>query len=451
MGLLGSAGVAAGLLLLSVSSAASQGRTLPERLTLEEAIRLAIQSSPQLGGVRAMADAAGADHRAAWGSFLPQASVSMNLGKSDFTRITFIGPEGESETLPDPLSSGSQSSNQSIALNWTLFDQGRRFANLSEQSANLRAAQRQLDDRTAAVVAETGRAFYAALRNQRLLELTEQQILERQLELDIARRRYEIAAVERIDVLAAEGNLLDLQVSLLRTRQQTETSLRTLAVEIGLPAEEGPGTTLADVVDLPSVDAAEGEFLLQEALSGDPEILQLQAQRAAASAGLWGARSSFLPTIQASMNWGNSQSYGLGEPFFQFNPSDGGRNFTLSASWMLFSGFSRVQETAQASSRERQAEEDLRRRRLEIERDVRGFIDQLEQLAGTRDLALRSRQIAQERLDMSRAMYQNGTIDFTALQQAIGGVTSAERQLVDLRFEYLTAWVGLAEFRAVGG
>ena len=411
---------------------------------------MALERSPAVASARAAAGAAGADQRAAWGAFLPTASASLSLSRSEFTRTTFEGEEGVSEMLPEPLDSGSQSASQGLALNWTVLDGGRRFANLSEQSANVRAAQRELDDRMAAVVAAAGRAFYEGLRSQRLLELVERQISDRETELDIARRRYEIAAVERIDVLAAESNLLDARVALLQSRRQAETALRALAVELGVPPDEGPGTTLVDPTDLPRMDDVATDALVSRALGSDPELLQLDARHAAASAALWSTRTAYLPRITASLSWGRSESFELGAPFFQLDPDDTSQRFSVSASWNLFDGFQREQQSARASAQKRQAAEDRRLRRLEIEREVRSLAAEIAQLAETLTLAERSLEIAEERLTMTREMYRNGTIDFTALQQAVSGVVGAERQLINLRFDYLTAWVDLAEYGGGG-
>lgn len=444
-------GLAAALVLgFSAVGVAAQEGALPDTLSLDRALSIALERSPDVRSARAASDAAGAARRAAWGSFLPNASLSAGLNRSDFTKTTFLSEEGTSEILPQPLSSASQSASQGLGLTWTVFDQGRRFSTLKQEGANVRVAQRQLDDRRAAVVLAASQAYYEALRAQRLLELATRQIADREQELELARRRYEIAAVERIDVLAAESNLLDARVSVLTSRRQVDAQLRTLAVALGLSPDGGPGTVLRDIERLPDAGMLESGAVVERVMTRDPEILQLEAQRAAASAGLWSARSGYLPRITASLNWSRGQQFGPDESFFQFDPSDTGRTFSISASWTLFDGFQREQQTAQASSQARQAGEDLLRRRLEIERDVLGYLDEIAQLEETLELAERSFAIAEERLNMTRQMYQNGTIDFTALQQAVSQVTSAERQLINFRYDYLVAWANLEQFGGDG-
>jgi len=427
---------------------AQEARALPDTLSLDRAISLALEMNPDLRTSAAQADAAGAGQLAAWGALLPTASLGLGLNRNDFTRTTFLGEQGTSETLPELLQSSSQGASQSFSLNWTAFDLG-RIANLRQQSANVRAAQRRLDDQRVAVVTAAKRAFYEALRRQRLLELTELQIQDRQLELDVAQRRYEIAAVERTDVLQAESNLLNAQITLLNERREVDNALRVLSVALGLPPEQAEGTVLRDIDALPEAGEGGREAIVETALRSDPELLAYEADRTVASAQLWGVRSRYIPTITASLNWSRSEQFGPGSSFFQFSPGDTGRSFSVQASWNLFDGFSREQQTAAAASQRRQAEEGLRGRRLEIEREMRGFLDQIDQLAQALSLLERSLQIAQERLDMTRQMYQLGNAQYTQLQQAIGDVTLAQSQLIAQRFDYLIAWANLEEYTGV--
>ena len=175
--------------------AQAQGPTLPDTLDITRALRVAMSESPILRMSLTQADRAGAERLAAWGAFLPRAGVNVGLSRSSFSRSTFVGEEGLSETLPEVLTSSSQGGNQGLSLNWEVLRGGRRFSEVSRSAAILRAAQRRYDDQERAVVLTVRREFLGALRRQELLELTRSQIADRELELDIARRRYEIAAV----------------------------------------------------------------------------------------------------------------------------------------------------------------------------------------------------------------------------------------------------------------
>lgn len=429
----------------AASGAEAQAALLPDTIDIRQAVEIAIGQSPQLRISQAQADQAGADRLAAWGAFLPTANVNLGLNKSSFSKSTFVSEEGLSETLPEPLSSSQQAANQGLGLSLTVLDGGRRFAALRQSAANVRAAQRRYDDQQRTVIVTVRTEFLEALRRQRLFALTRNQISDRQLELDLARRRYEIAAVERTDVLAAESNLLNAQIRLLSEQNQLETGLRQLVVSMGLPPDAGEGLVLSGEEGLPE-GAPDVDALAQVAVTSDPELAALEAERTAASAALWAARTDYLPEISISMNFGRSENYGPEDSFWQFNPGDTGRSFSISASWSLFNGFGREQQNAQASASKRQAEEDLRRRRLELERDVRRYGGEIEQLAQTIDLLRQLFAISQERLDMEQERYRLGTGDFTTLQQAIGTAQDAETSLIQREYDYLIAWSNLEEY-----
>ncbi|MCE2421958.1 MAG: TolC family protein [Gemmatimonadetes bacterium] len=441
-------GAAVGCLLVGTTAAGPARAQLPDTLDVNRAVEIALGNSPALSIARSQANVAGLSRRQALTDFLPAASASMSFNRSTFTRTTYQAAVGETEVLSEPLESGSQSASQGLNFSWTLFD-ARRFTNLERAAADLRAAQRGLDDRQASVAAAVKRQFYTALRRQEQLRLASEQVSDRQRELGVTQRRYEIAAVSRLDVLSAESNLLRARVDVATATAQFEQSLTALATLLGLTPEQGLSVHLSDTGEMPAFDPTAAEALVREALTGDPELLQLQARLAAASADSWTARSRYLPIISAGFSMGRGQSFELGSPFFQFTPDDLSSGFSLSASWQLFDGFTRETELARAGQMRAQARDRLFQRRLEIEQEVRATVGQIAQVSGTLELARRSAQIARQRLDMTRELYQNGTVDFTRLQQAVDQVTTAELQLLNLRFDYLIAWGDLSQYGTV--
>lgn len=423
----------------------AQGPTLPDTLDIARAVRIAMSESPVLRTSLAAADRASADRLAAWGTFLPRASVSLGLGRSNSTRSTYEAQEGPAARLQERLTFTSQSANQGLNLSLTILDGGRRFAELGRSAASFRGAQRRYDDQQRAVIAAVRREFLGALRRQELLELTRSQIADREADLEIASRRYEIAAVERTDVLAAELNLLDARMRFLAEQNQLRVGLRQLVVSMGLSPESGGALVLTGEEGMPA-GLPDIESIVRTAVTTDPELAALEADRSAASASLWSARTRYLPRITASLGWGRSENFGPDASFWQFRPGDTGRNFNISAGWDLFDGFAREVQNAQASAARRQAEEDYRRVRLEIERDVRSFGAQIEELAQTLELLNQAYEISSERLDMEQQRYRLGTGSFLELQGAIDAVQRAETSLIQQQYDYRIAWSNLAEY-----
>ncbi len=444
--LAGRVGVAAGAIALAVSPVAAQDRSLPDTLTLEAAVRLAIENSPELRRAGAVADAAAAGRRADFGAFLPTADANMSFSRVDFTTFTFPAPEGTSQRLDEPVRDVSKGAGQGISLGLTVLEGGRRFAALREGAASVRAAQRRLDAASRQVVADVKKAYYEALKQQRSAQVAVTQRDDRREELELTRRRYEIAAVSRADLVGAEMNLVDAELQLLTARQQEGAAHRSLRVTLGLSAEQAPEDplpVLEDVAAAPAADGLEAERLVGVALGDSPEIRALNAEREAGSAALWASRASYLPTIQLGYNYNRSERLGPEDPFFVFDPSNRSSTFSVTASWSLFDGFRREESTAQASSSLRQKRAEIATRTLEIQRDVRNLADDLVRRDESLALRQRSYDLARERLEMTREQYRLGTLDFTALQQAVDAVTRAESFLIEDRYEYLKAWADL--------
>ena len=439
-------GVIGGLVATLAATAPAAGQALPSRMTIEEAENIALGRHPELRIAQANADAAGADRRATFGAFLPNVQGSLNFSRNSFTNSTFINPDGTTEILDDPVTSISQGAGQSLNFSWDVLRGGNRFAELRRSSSTVRAQQRRLDDQRRTVIREVRTAYYTALRSQRLIELAERQREDRRLDLEVSQRRWEIAAVDRTDVLTAESNLIAAELEVLSQRKQFADAMNGVAVAIGMPPDATRGMELADVADPPSLGTTTAAEFAARAATSDPEIAALDAERSAASASLWASRTNYLPTISLSYSLSRSESLTEDDPFFVFNPANDANNFAVSLSWTLFDGFQRERQTAQASADRRRAEQQMIRRRQEVERDVQQFVNEIRRLEQSLDLSERRLAIEQERLQMTRARYQSGEAEFVSLQQAIDGVTAAEQTRIQQRFDYLQAWADLQQY-----
>jgi outer membrane protein len=415
---------------------------VPDTLSLEVAIRIAQDRHPDIASARASLDAAAADQRAGWGAFLPNASASLSLSRSEFTTVTFQSPEGPSERLDEPLTDVSKAASQNLSFSWDLLRGGRRFTDLRRTRAATRSANNQLSQRERDVASGVRVAYYEALKQGGLVEVARLQLDGRRRDLDVAQRRYEIAAVNRTDVLGAEIEVGRAELALVQAIDQEAGAQRELRFSMGLPAE-GPPFILRDVGPAPDATALDDSALAGRALSTKPGIRALESDVAAASAGLWGARSGYLPTISLGYGLARSEQGDATSPFFRFDLPNTGNAFQVSASWNLFDGFTREQQTAQARANLRAAESSLALEQITVDRDVRNAVREIRTRARRLELQESNRDLARQRVDMIREQYRLGTVEYTLLLQATEQLTDAERALIDERFEYLKAWARL--------
>lgn len=423
-----------------------------DTLTLGEAIETALGEAPDVTSARAGLSAAETGRWADWGAFLPNASASVSFSRSDFTTFTFVSPEGVSRRLEEPLESTSKGVSQGLSFGWTILDGGRRIAGLKAGARQVDAAAHRLDLTERTTVASVKRAYVEARKQERLAELAREQLEARRQDLEVTRERYRMAAVGRSDLLGAELEVEEARLALLEARDAARTARRELRLRMGLEPTSGSeeaGPALAGVPDPPDASALDPAALVRRALEENPELAALQAEAAAASANLWGARAQYLPTISVGFGLNRSESLGPEGDLFVFDPRNRGRSFSIQASWELFSGFQRREATAQASASLTQARAERTRRQLQLEKEVRDAVAGIRRRAERLEILRRRADLARQRLELAREQYRLGTFDYLQLQNATRQLSTAEEQLLRERYDYMAAWADLEE--RVGG
>jgi outer membrane protein TolC len=421
------------------------GRAPPEdTLSLEDALRTALAENPDVRSARTRASAEAAARWADWGAFLPRASASMNVSRSDVRTETFVSPEGFFARLPEPRQDVNKGVSQSLSLQWTLLEGGRRIADLQAGSAAADAARIRVSEAERRAMADVKVAFLEARKQQRLAEIARQQLENRRRELERARQRYRIAAVDRADLLGAQVEVRRAELNLLESRDAARRARRQLRVAMGDRSRaDATDFALGDVPAPPDPGGISADALAERAASSHPEVRALEAEVESASSQLWASRSSYLPTVQVGFSHSRTEQFPRQGPLVTFEPSNRTNRFSISASWDLFTGFQRREQTARASAELDRARIDRARLGLEIEKTVRDVVDEVDRRARRVELLREQLDRAEERLELLSEQYRLGSATFDQLQRAIDDVTRAERDLVAERHDYLAAWARL--------
>src|SRR5688572_3305508 len=107
----------------ATSAAAQQPQQVPDRLTLEDAIRIARSGNPAFRKTENDLEIASNGIRGAWAAFLPSLNPSIGFNGGRSRRLTGEDDFGSPVTLPEPRDTRSSSTSQSIGLgSVTLFD-----------------------------------------------------------------------------------------------------------------------------------------------------------------------------------------------------------------------------------------------------------------------------------------------------------------------------------------
>lgn len=428
-----------------VASLPSQGApSQADTLTLGEAVQIGLDADPDIRAERSDREAASAARLADYGSFLPNASVNASFSRSDFTTVTFAAPEGASRRLEEPISGVRKSSFQSLGLDWTLLDGGRRIAAWRGGGARLEAARHRISAAERQTAAEVKLAFLGAREQRALVDAAERRLASRREDLRIARKRYAIAAADRSEILGARSDTLDARMQLLEARRLARQRTRELRVAMGVEPERIPSDIpLAPITELPPVDSLNESDLLQQAARSHPELEALAAEARAASADLWAARADYLPAVNLGFNLGRSEQLGREGSFFVLDPSNTQQSLSLTVSWNLFDGFQREQQEQQASATLSRTRARASKRRIELRSVVRNRVEELRRRQERLSLLRQKLEVARERVDVTRERFRLGDVSYLDLQQVLEQLDAARREQITERFAYLRAWVEL--------
>jgi outer membrane protein len=425
--------------------AAAQERTpVPARLTLEDAIAIARERNPEylqaVNNVRGQ----GAQVRAGWGALLPEVSASMSFRGSDSRTVTGSDDFGRPVTLPNPIDFRGSSSSQSVSARMTLFDGLRTFRSWSAARANQEMADAARVVTGNRVDAETTRRFYDAVRARQLITLEERLLQSAREQRENTSRLFRAAAATQEDLLGAEADVANAELALARARGDADKALLAVREYLGIVEDLAfePEGNLPEATDPSGLGA---DSLVDRALRGHPQVGRLESVASAAHLRASAARGGRWPSVSVDASFSRGTSLQSYEALFDFNPRNRTFGFGISVSYPIFTGFQTSAQIAQADMDARNADQQLRAGRLQVEREIRSALIDLQNAFRGVQLAQRASDLSNERLRLARERYAIGAITFANLQLLIDRAAQEERSLINARYTYAAARATLAE------
>ena len=419
-------------------------------LTLREALDLATRHNPQYVRALNRLELLGPRHRQAWASFLPSLSVGYSTGQGVRREASWVGFDGRPTENPTPSWIGSSNANMSASMSVDVFDGGRKVHEWRRTQAEIRANRLNARTELDGILADVHTRFLTLQRQQARLALETDLLADRQQDLALTQRRFELALDRRDNLLARELDVEQQRANLREAQGRVETAVMNLRVAIGDPSLVSLEVRepLPDPFDPASLEL---EGLVARAMEHNPSVRAQELQVSISQAGVRIQNSQWWPRVTASSNWGRSAYESGPSALFDVQP---GRTVSGNASWgftftvPLFDRFQRSYSAASARVDLRNANESLRQARLQLELDVRTRYAELTTAWETLVLRDRALELATDRLDIMREEYQLANVDIQSLRTAIADQASAQREAVDQRFAFGLALLAL--YRAVG-
>jgi outer membrane protein len=408
-------------------------------ISLDEAVRLAQRNAPSSIQARGQVRTSNSAVRSAYGAFLPNVSFSMGQSKSRGQRL---GQEGR---LVDYVNDAQYSTGISSTL--TLFEGGRRFAELSQSRAEVGAAEANEVAQQFDIALQVKREYYNILAARESEAAARAQLEQAEQQLRAASARVRAGAATLSDSLRSVIQVGNARLALLTARNTVRDAsaalTRLVASEVMVTARP------ADTLDLPAtllrrdtstrrepVGLADSVTLLQLAERG-PAVRQSEAQYRAARAGVRVARASYLPSVDMTYRRsgnGFDPQWGIGAGALAYS-----NTLSFGLSFPVFNNFAREDQIVRANVQEDVAEAQLRDARLLARQSL---IQQLGALR-TAEERIRIQQAsvaaAQEDVRVQQQRYNLGASTLLDLLTSQTTLDNARAALIQARQDYRVA------------
>jgi outer membrane protein len=399
-------------------------------ISLDEAVRLAQRNAPAAIQARGQIRTSNSAVRSAYGAFLPNLNFSMGQTQSRGRRQ---GQEGtlQEGTLIDYVAPTSYSTGFSSTL--TLFEGGRRFAELSQSRADVGAAESNEVAQRFNIALQVKGEYYNILAARESEAAARAQLEQAEQQFRAAAARVRAGAATMSDSLRSVIQVGNARLALLTARNNVRDGsaalTRLVASQVTVTANP------ADTLDLPPTPI-DSMTLLQFAERG-PAVRQAEAQFRAARAGVRVARSSYLPSVDMSFRRGGSgfdPYYGVGGGSLAYS-----RTLSFGLNFPVFNNFAREDQIVRANVQEDIAEAQLRDARLLARQNL---IQQLGALR-TAEERIRVQQAsvaaALEDLRVQQQRYNLGASTLLDLLTSQTTLNNARAALIQARLDYRVA------------
>jgi outer membrane protein len=402
------------------------------KLTVADAVDIALRNNPATRAAWADARAAAANYGSSLGAWYPTANLNGSLVRSK--GASSQGRSGSSGGQTDvPVTNYDAAAN----LSYLLFDFGGRSASVEESRQALLAADWTHNAVIQSTVLQAEVAFFNYAGTKEMLEANRASLSEAEANLTASEERHRVGLATNADVLQAKTAYSEVKLAVQGTEGQVRTAKGALAVSMGYPANV-PYDFVLIVPDVPSGELSETvDQLIDRALVCRPDLQAYKALALESAANVKLARSRMLPSISATGS--------VGRTWLRDVP---GFSDTYSAALLLqipiFAGFSRWFDLFGAKAEAEAAQERTR----SIEQTVifqvfsahSDFLTASERVQTTDDLVASARQ--SEEVALGRYKEGVGSIlDLLSAQQALA---MARAEQVNARLGWFIALAQLA-------
>ncbi len=368
------AGVLALAAPLALAVATAQAQPAPQRLSLDDAMSRAIETSHRLGEARAVQQGAEATV-----DVLRKADVPTITALAGYTRTNHVeefavatfgtGPRVIYPDIPDNYRTR-------LDLQWPVYTSGRSDALERAAQAEALATGADLEVVRLDLRLEVARAYWALVTARDTVRVLEAALATADRSLADVRNRVEAGLLPPNDVSRSEAQRARQELLLIEARGRVESLIVDLDRLLGLP--DGTPIETTEGLETPAPPARDAEALVDEALKLRPELAALAGRTQAVEERITAIAAAKKPfvAVGSGVDWANPNP----RIFPRQDKWQESWDASVNVSWLLFDSGRNAAERTEA----RFQITALNERRAETETQIRADVQkQLIELRST--------------------------------------------------------------------
>lgn len=383
------------LLCLLAPGLAGAQPTLPEELTLTEAVEFARLHSPVLKEIRQRMDFQDGVVKETRSAGLPQVSVVGGYTQFDENRQQSFG----ADMAPD-----DSQWNMDAEVSNIIYSGGRNRMAIDSELDRKAAVAAELEAASEDILAAVHEAYYDALLARETAEVQREAVAVLREQLASARNRLEAGTGARFDVTQAEVAVANAHLPLVRAENDYRRRIDDLRRQIGLPFPPGKDAGDIRLARAPAPEELDLELDTALAVAAErrPELTDVARRLQAARRDIKRAAKQNRPLLEAFVDYGVEND--------QFGEEDELHGWTAGVrlTWDLFTSGGRRGRIEQRAAEMRAIRYEQDQLRLQIGSEVRQAFYDYQEARGILQVTRLVIEQAEEALQLARNRYEAG-------------------------------------------
>lgn len=276
------------------------------RLTLEEAIRVALKQNPSVAESKERVTAAKEQVGVSKSGYYPQLSFSGNYFYGNSFARSATGTF--QTTTPGGVSSPTSFERKAtdffiyrFSANQLLYDFGKTSGQVAQSRAGFKATGEDYANTRQQVVLDVRSRYFEYLASRRAIKVAEENVRQNQELLKQAQGFYDVGLRAKNDVTKAEANLANAEAELIRAKNLADVSQVALMTVLGL--KTWPYKDVEDILEVTPKELSLQD-LKAKALQQRPELRRNLYQQEGDKAAIQVAKSGYFPTLSSTAAYG---------------------------------------------------------------------------------------------------------------------------------------------------